>query len=98
MGLPKIVEKPAFMTFTVRHIPDLIIVGSEYKFKSKGIIDQIADHDIPYCYLSTTTPKLESYKREIWRYNLGRYNELRRLLAIMDLNSTVEKMRTSSTL
>jgi len=78
------------MSQNVSHILYIIIVNKEEQVSGVGLIDQIADHHIPYCYISDKPRKVKTYKREIWRYQLGDYEELRHHLSTLPLLQVVQ--------
>ena len=88
-GLTQIVDEPTFSTDHSDNILDLIITDLPGYVTSKGTLDKIADHAIPYCYFSERSPKHHCYQREIWRYNLGDYDSLRQHLSNASLSAIV---------
>ena len=90
-SLYQLVEEPTHFTEHSSSLIDLILTNDNnfvpYAGVGPPLLDQVRYHCPVIGFINALKPTAKSFKRKIWLYNQGDYDEYRRLLSMTDWDS-----------
>ena len=90
-SLHQLIDEPTYFTENSSSLLDLVISNNlnfvPYSGVGPPLLDQVRYHCPVVGFLNTPKPDCKSFKRKVWLYNKGNFNEFRQNLAVVNWDS-----------